>query len=123
MPDPLISLSPKGSDLRDAGLSRFPQLSLYPPIPPLGEIFPFSSVSRVMAEPSISLSPCGYNMSSLGLSGLPLLSLYPPSAPLGEILTFSSVSPVLPDASTYLSLFLPEFGSTRIQIREIELIK
>ncbi|XP_049391473.1 transcription factor MYB41-like [Solanum stenotomum] len=129
MPDQLMSLSPQGFDLRNLGLFRFPQLSLYPHIVPLGEIMPFSSVSIIMAEPSVSLSPCGYNMSNLGLygvpllhrynmsnlglSGVPLFSLYPPSAPLGDILTFSSVSPVLPDPSTYLSLSLPGFKSTK----------
>ncbi|XP_027772392.1 transcription factor MYB77-like [Solanum pennellii] len=69
MPDLLISLSRQGSVLRNFSLSRFPQLILYPPVAPLVEIMPFSSVSVVMVEPSIYLSPCGYHMSNLGLSG------------------------------------------------------
>ncbi|KAH0679429.1 hypothetical protein KY284_020514 [Solanum tuberosum] len=36
IPGPLISLSPYGSDLSNFGLSRCSQLSLYPPIAPLG---------------------------------------------------------------------------------------
>lgn len=129
MSDVLISLSPQASDLRNFGLSRFPQLSLCPPIAPLDEIMFFSSVSIVMVEPSMYLSPCwynmsnfglygvpflhGYNMSNLGLSGVPFLSLCPLSAPLGEIFTFSSISPELSDTSTYLSLSLPWFVSTK----------
>ena len=69
IPDLLISLSRQGSVLRNFSLSRFPQLILYPPVAPLVEIVPFSSVSVVMVEPSIYLSPCGYHISNLGLSG------------------------------------------------------
>ncbi|KAK4706904.1 hypothetical protein R3W88_033547 [Solanum pinnatisectum] len=88
MLDPLISLSPHGSDLRNLDLSRFPQLSLYPPVTPIGEICPFLSFSPVIPEKSKSLSPCGSNMSNL-------------------------VAPIMPDPSTHLSLSLCEFRSTK----------
>ncbi|KAH0682929.1 hypothetical protein KY290_021522 [Solanum tuberosum] len=112
IPDPLVFLSPPGSDLSNLGLSRCPQLSLYPPAP-LGEILPLLSVSPVMPEPSTSLSLCVSNMNNLGLSRLPQLILYSPSAPLGEILTLSSSAPVIPDPSTDLSLSLPGVRSTK----------
>ncbi|KAG5611096.1 hypothetical protein H5410_022377 [Solanum commersonii] len=86
IPDPLVFLSPPSSDLSNLGLSRCPQLSLYPPAP-LGEILPLLSVSPIMPEPSTSLSLCVSDMNNLGLSRLPQLILYPPIAPLGEILT------------------------------------
>ncbi|XP_015159282.1 transcriptional activator Myb-like [Solanum tuberosum] len=112
IPDPLVFLNTPRSDLGNLGLSRCPQLSLYPPAP-LGEILPLLSVSPVMPEPSTSLSLCVSNMNNLGLSRLPQLILYPPSAPLGEILTLSSSAPVIPDPSTDLSLSLPGVRSTK----------
>ncbi|KAG5610256.1 hypothetical protein H5410_021537 [Solanum commersonii] len=90
MLDPLISLSPHGSDLRNLDLSRCPQLSLYPPVASIGEICPFLSFSLVTS-----------------------VEYYPPSAPLGEILTFSSVAPIMLDPSTHLSLSLRGFKSTK----------
>ncbi|WMV25740.1 hypothetical protein MTR67_019125 [Solanum verrucosum] len=113
IPDPLILLSLHGSDLCNFGFSRYPQLSLYPPIAPLGEILPLLSVSPVMHEPATSLSLYVSNINNLGLSRLPQLSHYPPSAPIGEIFTLSSVAPGIPDPSTYLSLSLPRFRSTK----------
>ncbi|KAK6791763.1 hypothetical protein RDI58_010844 [Solanum bulbocastanum] len=112
IPDPLVFMVPPRSDLSNMGLSRCPQLSLYPPAP-LGEILPLLSVSPVLPEPSTSLSVYVSNMNNLGLNRLPRLILYPPSAPLSEILTLSSSAPVIPDPSTDLSLSLPVFRSTK----------
>lgn len=100
MLNPLIFESSQGSDLSNLSLSRFPQLSLYPPITPIAILY-------------FLPSPCGSSMNNSCLSRLPQLSIYPPSASLGEILTLSVLSPILFDLLTYLSLSLSALRPSR----------